>query len=231
MSTKTKKYKILLKPEHGLNAYLDRKFKHCLMGICDSWSEVKYKIRLDSHNQECWWDLEVLLLHFAERLNSSNMSNPDPQWPSDPFTNVEFKKERLINMYDKIQYLDIEVNLAVKEFFKYLNSNMRYVKINKFSSCFIKFLEKKYRFKVINCIDSQENYMGYWVDKAVPESEFELNFKEYMTVAPFDESIGSNELIETHEFQICKAILNSLPAESIDFSERSLVPLRGRDVI
>src|SRR5438105_4542691 len=44
-----------------LNQYLDEKFLHHLMYVKNSWSEVKYKIQMDSNNQECWWDLELLL--------------------------------------------------------------------------------------------------------------------------------------------------------------------------
>ena len=105
-----------------LNAYLDKHFMYSLMMMKDSWSEVKHKIRLDHNQQECWWDLELLLRQFAEQLNTSTMNNPAPQWPSDPFNRIPFESAQLSLLGQQIKELQIPVNCMVKELFSYLQT-------------------------------------------------------------------------------------------------------------
>lgn len=223
-----KKPRIVLKskqsPIEKLNQYLDEKFKHHLMYIKNSWSEVDYKIRIDSNNQECWWDLEILLIHFAEQLNSSCMSNPSPQWPSNPFNRQPFTKSQLLKLNKQITELKIPVNYMVKELFNYLQTKLRYVSMDKFTGCFIGYVSHNYRYKLINCKDSQDNYIGYWEKKNVPLSLFEQRFNELKQIAPVEYGHGDH-IIERVEYTFMKEIIDSMPPQTIDLTSIALETL------
>ena len=224
-----KKPQILLKKKSSsidqLNQYLDENFMHHLMLIKESWSEVKYKIRLDNSGKECWWDLELLLLHFAEQLNISCMSNPSPQWPSNPFNRQPFTKSQLLKLSNQIKELKIPVNYAIKELFNYLQTKLRYVTIEKFTSFFIEYISQKYRYKLINYRDSQDNYIGYWVKKNEPITLFERRYNEFKLIAPSVYNEDIDRLVETPEYKFFKDILNSMPKETVDFGSIALESL------
>lgn len=214
-----RKPQIMLKKKpviNQLNQYLDDNFKHHLMYIKESWSEVKYKIRLDNNNQECWWDLELLLIHFAEQLNSSAMSNPSPQWPSNPFNRVPFDKSQLSKLGKQIKELKLPVNYMIKELFNYLQTKFRYVNIEKFTGSFIAYVSSDYRFRIVNCKDSQGNYTGYWVKKTDPLSLFEERYIELKHITPGEYDDETDRIVERDEYIFYKDILNSMPQETID---------------
>lgn len=208
-----------------LNQYLDENFIHHLMYIKESWSEVKYKIRLDNSGQECWWDLEILLLHFAEQLNISCMSNPSPQWPSNPFNRQPFTKSQLLKLSTQIKELKIPVNYLIKELFNYLQTKFRYVPIEKFTACFIAYVNHNYRYKLINYLDSQDNYIGYWVKKNESFTLFERRYNEFKLVTPSVYNENTDQLVETPEHKFFKDILNCMPKETVDFSSIALESL------
>jgi hypothetical protein len=199
--------------------YLDQKFLHHLMLIKDSWSEVKYKIRLDSNEQECWWDIEILLEHFAEQLNCSTMSNPSPQWPSNPFNRVQFEKRQLLQLGRQIKDTNLSVNCMIREFFNFLETKLRYVSIEKFSTCFVNYVSRNYRFRIINSKDSQCNYIGYWTQKDLPVSTFEMHYAECKKIFPCEYDEASDRTIERDEYRFYKEILDSIPSENVDLQK------------
>ena len=213
--------KIALKTKstiNQLNDYLDQKFKHHLMFIKDSWADVKYKIRLDNNNQECWWDLELLLSHFAEQLNCSCMSNPSPQWPSNPFNRCHFSKSQLSTLHKQVVELKIPINFMINELFKFLETKYKNVPIDDFSIPFIGFVSNTYRFRQVNNKDSQGTYIGYWVKKSEPLSLFEQHYKELKQISPCDYDTRTNRTFERREYLFYKDILDSMPEEHIDLS-------------
>ena len=201
----------------NLNNYLDDNYLHHLMYLKDSWSEVNHKIKLDSNGLECWWDIELLLMHFAEQLNSSNMGLPTPTWPSNPFNNVHFTKIQISYLYRRIKKLKLQVNYMVQELFNYLMTKLRYVKISKFRGCFITYVSHKYRYKMINSKDSQQNYLGYWVKKDTPYSLFEQRYREYTQMPPAEYDIDLDQVVESDESKLWKDLLDHIPTESVDF--------------
>lgn len=206
-----------------LNKYLDDTFKHHLMMLKDSWSEVDYKIRMDNNNQECWWDLEFLVVHFAEQLNGSCMSNPSPHWPSNPFNRVAFTKQNIMTLHKQIKELKIPVNFMLNELFNYLQDKFRYVSIDKFTPNFIAYVNQKYRFKLVNSLDSQGNYIGYWVKKTDPLSLFEQRYKELQQISPTEYNEDTEEFEEREEYVFYKDILEAIPKENIDLSKTALI--------
>jgi len=221
---KYKKPQITLKksPMDQLNNYLDEKFKHHLMFIKDSWTEVKHKIRLDSNGQECWWDLELLLKHFAEQLNISCMANPSPQWPSNPFNRHPFDKSQLLLLGKQIKELKIPVNYMVKELFNYLQTKFRYLPIDKFTATFIGYVSSNYRYRHVNYKDSQSNYVGYWIKKTEPLTLFEERYNELKLIPPGEYDEENDRIIETEEYAFYKDILNTMPAETIDLDNNAM---------
>ncbi len=211
-----KKKTVEKSPMEQLNFHLDENFKHHLMFIKDSWSEVKHKIRLDTNNQECWWDLELLLKHFAEQLNVSCMSNPSPQWPSNPFNRIPFNKSQLILLGKQIKELGISVNYMLIELFNYLESKLRFLTIDKFCNSFIEYVNHHYHYRIINYKDSQGNYLGYWVKKKDELSLFERRYAEFKLITPREYDNSTDQLVETAEYLFYKDILDSMPEESID---------------
>lgn len=201
-----------------LNRYLDENFHHHLMYIKDSWSEVKHKIRLDSGGRECWWDLELLLLDFAEKLNYSCMSNPSPQWPSNPFNRIPFERSQLILLGKQIKELKIPLNYTVIELFKYLETSRR---CYSFTKHFIAYLDQHYRFRLINCKDSQDNYIGYWVKKSEPMTLFERRYHDLTQIAPYEADFNHDRMVEREEYRFYKDILNHMPEETINLESLS----------
>ena len=209
------------------NKYLDSHFIHHLMGIKDTWSEVKYKIRLDSRSEECWWDLEMLLTYFAELLNSSVMTNPAPQWPSNPFNRIPFEKSQLLGLAHQVYDLQLPVNYMISSLFAYLQTDFNSINPDRFDQDFLSYLSKvdQYRFKIMNTKDSQGNYLGYWVPKTEPFSTFELQFARLKQIPPREYNPIIDRLVETLAYRIQTNILNGFPPETVDFeiTSRSLL--------
>ncbi len=205
---------------NSLNTYLDQHFLHNLMMIKDSWSEVKYKIRMDSSNQECWWDLEILLKHFAEQLNTSCMNNPSPQYPSNPFNRQPFTRIQLLTLANQVKDLKLIVNLAVAELFEYLKTTID--QNNQFLTKFVNYLSVGYRFRVVNYKDSQDNYLGYWINRKDPLTTFETLYHQMTLITPSYYDSTRDRLVERHEYVVFKTRLNSLPLEQIDLDTMAL---------
>lgn len=190
-----------------LNDYLDKNFLQYLMYVKDSWSEVKYKIRFDTENQECWWDLELLLKHFGEQLNVSTMSNPAPKWPFNPFTRQLFNRHQLMKLGLQIKKINFDAEDIIQEFFNFLE---KYSNIDQFTFDFQSYLSQNYRYKLVNMTDSQENYVGYWVKKTEPLSLFEMRYNEFNSICPFIYDQRSRQLIANREYTFYKEILDSI---------------------
>lgn len=231
------KYKIKLKQPfepkiNQLNQYLDQHFKHNLMYLKDNWSEVKYKYHINTMGKENWWDLEMLLEHFAEQLNISNMGGPAPKWPSNPFNRIFYTSQQLSELGVHLNKLQIPINHVLKELIIYLKKSsadniekLSTDNIEKSLAEFIKHLECNYRYQLINKKDSQGNYIGHWVPKKQPLSIFENQYKEFLLIPPREYDEDDDEFIETDEYLFYLDLLNHIPSENCDFSTDDLVLL------
>jgi hypothetical protein len=212
--------------------YLDQKYLHHLMYLKDSWSEVKYKIKMNTYStsntttdtgQECWWDLEILLKHFAEQLNTACMDGPSPQYPSNPFNRQPFRRSQLLTLHEQIKELHLPVNYLIAELFDYLKqSKSDLPNLTTFAKNFIAFISPKYRFRLVNHKDSQENYIGYWVKKTDPLTLFELRYNELKLITPSEYDARHDRLVERRQYRLYREILNLFPKENIDLDQVAL---------
>lgn len=159
------------------NKLLDQKYDYCLMDIYSSWSEVPlyYQIQVDDH----WWHLELIIYHITNQLNQSNMENPYPVYPSDPFTRKPFSCKSILKIKDRIKLLNIDINIALNVLLNIDFSTMQHCYIqsiensNRFSRSLDLELKRYLRYKLINSKNSQNNFIGHWVSINEDKSTFE----------------------------------------------------------
>lgn len=63
-----------------------------------------------------WWDIRTLLVHITQCLNSSNMGNSYPQFPSDPFTRAPIPYEVLCQIYHRAKELQLQMHCSALAF-------------------------------------------------------------------------------------------------------------------
>lgn len=217
------KLKLKENPIDKLNKYLDMNFHHNLMYLKDSWSDVNYKYQIDCHGKEDWWDLEMLIMHFTEQLNASTMSGPSPQWPSNPFNRQPYNIKQLLELGKHISKLEIPINIILKELLIYIKTIKNILLLtSKFSVEFIKYIENRYRYQLLNNKDSQGNYIGHWVEKNVSLSLFEIRYKELQQITPSEYDSDDDTFIETDEYIFYMDLLNYIPKEFCDYSRDNL---------
>jgi len=199
--------------------YLDENFSHHLMGLKDSWKEVTHRIRLDSQNQECWWDLELLVRIFAEQLNQACSSNPAPKWPHNPFNRVFFTRDQMLFVRDEVRRVSLPVNVVLHEFFNIVNDQTQ--DNSNFAQYYIQHMSVHYRFKLYNSRDSQSNYHGCWVSNAEPLSEFEEIYHSLDEISPFEYDADTDDLVPNEEYVYASHLLSEYPQEEVDLDTYS----------
>jgi hypothetical protein len=147
--------------------------------------------------------LDYILEYMDNKLNSSDMNNPSPAYPLNPFTNEILNKKDFKKIKKMVLLSKRQVPIPLKIFLE--NECMWIDNINQFDK--YKFVDKfetyNIRFKRINLKDSQENYTGFWVTKNTPFSTFEKTFYNYVTT-----------LRNLHRVK-----LSRFPIETITFTE------------
>lgn len=183
----------IAKKIHEKNTNLDKTDSHTLMCIHESWNDVPLQYQIKLFNAQ--WDIRILLQHFAQQLNSSDMENPSPVFPSDPFTRRPLPFDDIQLLKKRVIKLNTPINLALKTFLSlkkgdiiktYIDAQMNTSRM----SCILRDLfDDSLRFKVINCKNSQDCFTGYWVYDDEDKSIFELIYEEwkntpYQTLCP-----------------------------------------------
>jgi hypothetical protein len=117
-------------------------------------------------------------------LCSTEMQNPLPVFPSNPFT----RKNISINDFKNIIRVLKFSKIKLYEPLRYLFDNYQKVfdfKIDNFNTSkslsqhLIKIINEKFRFRLLNIKNSQDSYIGIWVDKDYSLSDFEVFFDYY----------------------------------------------------
>lgn len=200
---------------------LDDKFPETLLGIYESWKDISeiYWIELNKK----WWDIRILLNMFANQLISSEMENPKPMYPHDPFTRRNFTPIELEKIKNKCKELKLNIYIGLA---KFLESNINDIFIQEYgtSSKMSNFindnLSKYLRYKIVNFKNSQNCYIGFWVNKCVPLSSFEKMYKLYNSL-PFQIYVmhihGPIITDNINKINI-KNIIESLEEENIDLN-------------
>jgi len=165
--------------------YLDRMFRHNLMNIYNSWSEIDVSEYIELDNE--MWPLSIIINTITQQLNNSNMENPYLIYPNNPFTRTPFTPNALIRIAQKIRFLNIPVNVALKllleqsekSIAKYYNESLNY--LDRHSILLMSLIYQHLRFMTVNYKNSQNNYTGFWVRKNKKLTKFEklyISFNE-----------------------------------------------------
>ena len=179
--------------------------KHCgylLIEGTDSWNEIpqKYIIQLGSNK---FWDVRMLCTCFSQQINSSDMGQSKINLLNNPFTRNMFTQYELKYIFHKIQQIPIKLELPLVTYFEY-SIKKRNITKNKIRRLFY----TKYRYKMLNYKDSQNNYVGKWVEKDTELSDFEMRYKEFIGIPPF-----SNNRAVSLLRNIYKDILDNTPED------------------
>ena len=181
-------YQYILRKRQEFFKYLDSNFKHFLLEGQSSWTDIPIKniIKLDENT---YHDIGFLIDYLTSILNNSNMCQACPIYPRCPFTRVEYTNIHLQLIKKKIIDNNLKINIVLETF---LNSPYKkwynYIKNKKKTNStenIKKFFNKTLRYKLINKLDSQNNFVGYWVKKEQHNSIFEELYIEWLKIPPY----------------------------------------------
>ena len=167
---------------------LNANFPHFLLEGQDSWSEINI-INIIKVNDSTYYDIYFLVNYLESSLNNSNMNQPYPIYPRCPFTRKMYNKSELQIIKNKIKKNNIKMNIVLTNFFKlsYIRWYNYTIKTNKDNTTenIRKGFYKKMRYKLVNKLDSQNNFMGYWTHKNEINSIFEELYIEWVKIPPY----------------------------------------------
>ena len=181
-------YKYIQKKHDKFYEYLNDNFTHFLLDGHSEWNSIPIKniIKLDN---KTYHDIEFLVPYITSLLNNSNMGQPCPIYPRCPFTRIEYTNEQIQLIKNKVKDINIEIDIVLETF---LNSPYKkwYGFIKKkyntnTSENIKKYLNKFLRFKLINRLDSQNTFVGFWVKKDSRNSIFEELYIEWLKIPPY----------------------------------------------
>ncbi len=191
-----------------------------LMNIYDSFIELPIENIIFLDNK--FWDVNLLLEQWGNLLCSTEMQNPFPIFPSNPFTRKNLIKNDVINILNSLIINKIKIYNPLK----YLLENYDKIYDNEYityntdfilSRKIIKLLEEKFRFRLINNKNSQDCYLGFWTDKNEPLSDFEI-FYDYYNKIPFQITNIFGAIIDNIEKTEIKNMLDNYPKEFININ-------------
>ena len=167
---------------------LNKKYSHFLLEGQDSWSEINIK-NIIKINNSTYYDINFLINYLTNSLNNSNMNQPYPIYPRCPFTRKMYNKNELQIIKDKIKENNIKIDIVLTNFFKssYIRWYNYKIKTNKDNTTenIRKGFYKKMRYKLVNKLDSQNNFTGYWTHKNEINSIFEELYIEWVKIPPY----------------------------------------------
>lgn len=153
---------------------LNEKYLTGLLNIYDSWEVIPiiYWIKIDN----MWWDIRILVSTLSAGLNQSELENPFPIYPSNPYNRNLISPLDLKKINRHIKNIGLKINIALRIFLnlsmKYLNQCHDASMANR-ANLIIDIFSRKLRFKLVNYKNSQDLYCGYWVKKKEKKSSFE----------------------------------------------------------
>jgi hypothetical protein len=163
---------------------LDVNYNYVLMGINDTWIEVPiiYRFYLDN----LWWDIRTLIKTFTIQLNQSELSNPYPMYPENPFNRNRISVNELLQFkqqMDLIKNIDnnIKIHVSLGTFLNFSEKILSKIRNEKdqykLSTNIIKEFNNYLRYKMINNKDSQGRFSGCWVSRKTPLTPFETCYR------------------------------------------------------
>lgn len=152
---------------------LDSEYSYPLMGLYDSWNNIKYYKRIKING--IWWSIDILINVFIQQLNMSNMNGPSPKFLYNPFTLINFSIDNIKYAMDYIKKNKILIDIALYTFLTYIDNICDDIEKKKDDVSYIisEYLSLIGRFMILNLKDSQGCYIGKWVPNDTPLSSFE----------------------------------------------------------
>ena len=206
------------------NNYLDNNNKFTLLNLYDSWNEVKFENQILIGSE--YWDINILSNHLTYQLNNSNMENPYPIYPNNPFNRIPFVPSDLLNIKEKLIFKNEPINITLKLF---LNQNLNFLNllyiealksVDRFSFILLNLFQKKFRFMIFNNKNSQNSYNGIWVKLNHPITEFE-NLYENLKNMPY-QIIDNGYVIYNYRREQLQNILLIYPKEIFELDNEKI---------
>jgi hypothetical protein len=197
--------------------YLDRVFHHNLMNLYGSWKEIDQKEYIELSKE--FWPIEIIINTLTHQINNSNMENPYSIFPNNPFTRKLFTPGDLIHLRDVIKELKISINISLKLLLEQPKRSIVYIYkeasgyLDRHSILLMSLLQQYLRFMTINYKNSQNNYLGFWVQKDMKFTPFEELYNDFKQV-PYQIFNGGNILANPYR-EYLKYVLKDLEIDEI----------------
>lgn len=207
---------------------LDQSCPETLLGIYDSWTEVptQYWIKINDK----WWDVRILTDLFSNQLCSSEMENPKPTYPNDPFNRRNFTPDELLLIKNKCIELKLKIYIGLYYFLSHEFSGVykqEYGTTHSMCISIVNILSHNLRYKIINNKNSQECFTGVWIQKNAPMSKFEQVYNLYNSL-PFQVvMVGAGGVMLTDNINKInvKFILDNFDKDNVDLHDDSLTAI------
>lgn len=147
------------------------------MQMYDSWNEINFSNQILISDE--YWNIDILINVITQQLNNSTMENPYPTYPNNPFNRIPFTPKSLLKIKQRIIISQKQIHITLKLFLSQSEHllddmyNMALCSDDLFSSTILALLNKNLRFMIINSKNSQDSYIGLWVHKVYPLTNFE----------------------------------------------------------
>lgn len=197
---------------------LNRKYKHNLLDLYNSWDEIELSQRIIFANEV--WVVNLLINHITNQLNHSNMENPYPIYPSNPFTRKLFSVMNLLTLKNRIISLHIKINLSLKILLSQTEKTLMIyyeeatANLTNFSSSLLDTLRKHLRFMLLHEKNSQSSYIGIWAPLNYPLTSFEKFYKQFTNI-PY-QLIIDDDIYDNPYRELLKREFELFPFEDYD---------------
>lgn len=175
-----------VEPQKFDTIYLDRIFPHNLMNLYNSWSEIDQKEYIELAEET--WPITILVNTITHQINNSNMENPYPIYPHNPFTRRPFTPKELLTLKQKIKSLNMPINISLKLLLEQPEKSINYIYketlgyLDRHSILLMSLFQQYLRFMIINYKNSQNNHIGFWVNKTQKLTHFEEMYNSFKEV-------------------------------------------------
>lgn len=181
------------------NNFMNNEHSYSLLSE-SNWKDINIYDRIYLSND--WWYINDIINHIVSQLNNSRMENSYPILPFNPFNRILLSYNEILILKKHIIEHNIKINIILATL---LNLEKKILceiineakKNNNYSKKFHEILKNKFRYKIINELNSQECFTGFWTYKKEEYSLFEVLYNEWKNISPY--TIYNNEYIENPE--------------------------------
>ena len=167
---------------------VNTKYNYALMDIKENWNDIPVCHRIEL--SDGWWDIIILTTHFSSQLNQSNMENPYPVFPSSPFTRKLYTLDDIAKIRERLIGLKMKINIALKIF---INCDVAKIREfynealndpNTFSNQLLQYMRSNLRYRLMNSLNSQSHFTGFWIRDNKTRDDFERLYDTYSKMSP-----------------------------------------------